>query len=142
MKTIKGMFATLFIIILLTSQGAHSGIHFPKRSFIFQKENKVQKNPYDLFRMFIIENVISKYLIIDKKNRGLALYLLKRVEFGDRFIDYIGCSKFSEKISVTKISSCIDNATSFFPQDFNVFYRFEVDAAIDILTTNGFNKVL
>ena len=138
----NGILKVLFIVILFTSHAAFGGIHFPKRSYIFEKENLSEKSPYDLFRILIVKNVISKYLIIDNKNRGLALYLLKRVEFGDRFMDYIGCSKFSDKISVRKISSCLDNATSFFPQDFNVFYRFEVDAAIDILTTNGFNKVL
>ena len=142
MKRIKVLLTTFFIVTLLSSQGAFGGIHFPKRSFIFEKERNDEKNPYDLFRMLIIKEVISKYLKIDNKNRGLALYLLKRVQFGDRFIDYIGCSKFSDKISVKKISLCLNNATSFFPQDFNVFYRFEIDAAIDILTTNGFNKVL
>tara|TARA_Y100001970_G_C14231935_1_gene859173 strand:+ start:2044 stop:2472 length:429 start_codon:yes stop_codon:yes gene_type:complete len=141
-KAIKEILTTFFIVTLLSSQGAFGGIHFPKRSFVFEKESKGDKNPYDLFRILIVKKVISKYLVIDNDNRGLALYLLKRVEFGDRFIDYIGCSKFSEKISVRKISLCLDNATSFFPQDFNVFYRFEIDAAIDILTTNGFNKVL
>ena len=142
MKTINGLLKTIFITILFISQGAFGGIHFPKRSYIFETENKSQKTSYDLFRVLIVKNVISKYLIIDNKNRGLALYLLKRVQFGDRFIDYIGCSKFSDKISVRKISLCLDNATSFFPQDFNVFYRFEIDAAIDILTTNGFNKII
>ncbi len=92
--------------------------------------------------MIIITNIISKYLVIDKKNRGLALYLLKRIDFGRQFIDYIGCSKFSDKISVQKINLCLDNATSYYPQDFNIFYRVEIDAAIDILTMNGFNKVL
>ena len=130
------------LLTLVLSQTAIGGIHFPGKSYIFGKENVRRENPYDLFRVIIVENIISKYLVIDKKNRGLALYLLKRVDFGKRFIDYIGCSKFREKISVQKISLCLDHATTYYPQDFNVFYRIEIDAAIDILTTNGFNKVL
>ena len=126
----------------MVSQTTFGRIHVPEKSYIFGKEEIREENPYDLFRVIIITNIISKYLIIDKKNRGLALYLLKRIDFGRQFIDYIGCSKFSDKISVQKINLCLDNATSYYPQDFNVFYRVEIDAAIDILTMNGFNKVL
>ena len=35
----NGILKVLFIVILFTSHGAFGGIHFPKRSYIFEKEN-------------------------------------------------------------------------------------------------------
>ena len=134
---IKTLLFTLFVC--LYSLHSFSAVNFRAQNLL--KSSLVGENThYENFRVIMVENIISQFLVIDKGNRKLALHLLRRVEFGERFIDYIGCNNPRYKASVELMSKCLGHANVNHPEDFSMFYRHEIDAAIDILVVNGFLK--
>ena len=134
---LKKLLFTLFVC--LCSFQTFSAVNYRAENLL--KSSLVGENThYENFRVIMVENILSQFLIIDEDNRKLALHLLRRVEFGQRFIDYIGCNNPKYKASVEVMSKCLGHANVNRPEDFSMFYRHEIDAAIDILVVNGFLK--
>jgi len=129
----------LIVLILFCSLSAFGAIRVGSQQLV-ENSSTGGETHYESFRVLMMDNVLSRYLIIDKKNKTLAMHILRRIEFGERFVDFIGCNNPSIKVSVEVMNKCLGMANHNHPEDFSTFYRNEIDAVIDILSSYGFLK--
>ncbi len=129
----------LIVLILFCSLSAFGAIRGGPQQLV-ENSSIGENTHYENFRVLMMDNVLSRYLIIDDKNKTLAMHILRRMEFGERFIDFIGCNNPTVKVSMKVMNKCLGMANHNRPEDFSTFYRNEIDAVIDILSSYGFLK--
>ena len=95
------------------------------------------KDPYENFRISILEQIISvQFIVIDKK-KPLALDLMRKMKVGENFLKEIEC-KEAAKMDRGTLDECLNNVFFTRPEKFKAFYRSDLDITIKALKKEGF----
>ena len=96
-----------------------------------------EKDPYENFRISILEQVISVQLIVSDKKKPLALNLMRKMKIGEDFLKEIDCEE-AAKMDRGTLDKCLNNVFFTRPEKFSGFYKRDLDVTIKALKKEGF----
>ena len=99
------------------------------------------KDPYENFRISILEQIISVQLIVTDNKKPLALNLMRKMKVGENFLKEIECKEAATMDRGT-LDKCLNNVFFTRPEKFKAFYRTDLDITIKALKNEGFIMLL